>query len=183
MVRAECLLLSTSLYASPDARGPCSLVLILSSNLAQATHRSLTCESLTPVQFIHVCGKHLPTYRLPFLQNCIARKPAEYGSLLDAVEVRFEDNSESIEFENDASLELLTFQLSPDGEVRKDAKTWPQIWAVMGAKTPARGPAGEDGVTTSDPTGLSKNLYDYNVSLEYSRFTALIVWCQLSGRT
>jgi hypothetical protein len=99
------------------------------------------------------------------------------------VEVRFEDNSESIEFESDASLELLRHQLSPDGEVQKDAKTWPQIWAVMEAKTPARGPAGEDGVTTSDPTGGSKNLYEYNVSPEYLGCTALIVWCQFNGRT
>jgi hypothetical protein len=120
---------------------------------------------------------------LPFLQNRIARKPAEYGSLLDAVEVRFEDNSESIEFESDASLELLSFQLSPNGEVRKDAKTRPQIWALMGAKILARGPAEEDGATISDPTGEPNFVYNHNGLDKCAGCTALIAWCQLNGRT
>lgn len=44
-----------------------------------------------------------------FLQKRVARKPAEYGSVVDAVEVRFQDNPESVEFEGDVSLALLHF--------------------------------------------------------------------------
>jgi hypothetical protein len=93
-----------------------------------------------------------------FLQKRVARKPAEYGSVVDGVEVRFQDHSESIEFEGDVSLALLHFQLSPDGGLIKDAKAWPQIWAVMeessgtGALAPLE-PARVDATKETAPKG------------------------------